>query len=214
MASTRLQLFTAHRWVLDHRRDDPIWDRRYPNALTALDGYWSPKLELAHSLIGEAFGNGRKVLLFANYNRVAPLIEDLPLDFQHHYFGTLNGNTPQEIRQQIVDEFSDWPRPGVLVLNPKVAAAGLNITAATVVIHFTQSWNPATQMQASARAHRRGQAHPVSVFRLFYQNTVEQVMVERSQRRRELGEDLLPNHETEKTDLARLLSITPSESKK
>ena len=49
------------------------------------------------------------------------------------------------------------------MLNPKAAGAGLNITSATVVIHFTQYWNPAIEMQASARVYRRGQTKPVRI---------------------------------------------------
>ena len=78
----------------------------------------------------------------------------------------------------MVDDFAAFEGPAVLVLNPRAAGAGLNITAATVVIHFTQVWNPALELQASARAHRRGQTEPVTVYHLYYVDTVEEVMME------------------------------------
>ena len=46
---------------------------------------------------------------------------------------------------------------GILLLNPKAAGAGLNITAANHVIHYNPEWNPAIEDQASARSHRLGQ---------------------------------------------------------
>ena len=59
---------------------------------------------------------------------------------QNLYLNQINGET-EAVRTEIVDEFTEHTGPALLVLNPKAAAAGLNITAATVVIHFTQYWN-------------------------------------------------------------------------
>ena len=85
----------------------------------------------------------------------------------------------------------------------------MNITAATIVIHYTQAWNPALEAQASARAHRRGQTEPVRIYRLFYEDTVERVMIDRSQWRRELGNEAVPVSSREEGDLRRALSIRP-----
>ena len=128
------------------------------------------------------------------------------------YWGAINGSTPQEERQQIVEAFSAHEGPGCLVLNPKAAGAGLNITAATVVIHFTQAWNPALEAQASARAHRRGQTEPVTIYRLFYEDTVERVMVDRSRWRRDLGNEAVPVSTRESKDLERALTLRPGGS--
>jgi SNF2 family DNA or RNA helicase len=95
------------------------------------------------------------------------------------------------------------------VLNPRAAGSGLNITAATVVIHFTQVWNPALELQASARAHRRGQTQPVTVYHMYYIDTVEQIMLERARRRRQLGVDAVPITDDEQVDLERALYISP-----
>jgi SNF2 family DNA or RNA helicase len=55
------------------------------------------------------------------------------------YWGAINGTTEQVRRQEIVDEFSNHQGPGVLILNPKAAGAGLNIVAATIVIHYNSA---------------------------------------------------------------------------
>ncbi len=94
-------------------------------------------------------------------------------------------------------------------MNPKAAGTGLNITAATIVIHYTQNWNPALEMQASARAHRRGQVLPVTIYRLYYQGTVEETMVERSHWKRELGSLAVPISSREKQDIESALIINP-----
>ena len=65
------------------------------------------------------------------------------------------------------------------MLNPRAAGTGLNIVAANHVIHYNLEWNPAVEDQASARAHRRGQQRPVTVHRLFYASTVEEIIDQR-----------------------------------
>ena len=96
-----------------------------------------------------------------------------------------------------------------MVLNPKAAGAGLNITAATVVIHISPVWNPALEAQASARAHRRGQKNPVSIYRLFYEDTVERVMLDRSIWRAEMGDKIAPMAQRDKQDLLRAMELVP-----
>ena len=128
------------------------------------------------------------------------------------FWGAINGSTPQEERQVIVDEFSNYDGPGCLVLNPKAAGAGLNITAATIVIHFTLAWNPALEEQASARVYRQGQTEPVYIYRLFYEDTVERVMIDRSEWRRDLGNEAIAiSIRDEKDDLRRALQLCPGE---
>ena len=78
-----------------------------------------------------------------------------------------------------------------------------------MVIHYTPNWNPALEMQASARAHRRGQEDPVTVYRLFYLGTVEETMIERSQWKRELGNSAIPISTRDNNDLDKALSVEP-----
>lgn len=169
----------------------------------------TPKLVRTIELLEEAFANNRKVIVFANFNACGPIIHAALRPSKSAYWGAINGSTPQEDRQKIVDQFTAHNGNAVLVLNPKAAGAGLNIAAATVVIHYTQVWNPALEAQASARAHRRGQEHPVTVYHLYYVDTVEQVMLERAQLRRELGDEAVPTSLQEAADVSRAMSISP-----
>ena len=99
----------------------------------------------------------------------------------------IDGRTPVEDRQITVDRFSKVHGGALLVLNPRAAGTGLNITAANHVIHYNPEWNPAVEDQASARAWRRGQTRPVTVHQLFYIDTVEEIMHDRLTRKRNLA---------------------------
>ncbi len=208
VATLQLQLFCAHPWLgsrddaQDHDNADVVASDTVP--------LMTPKMERAIALLHEAFINRRKVIIFASFNRIGDLLKKAGHDLPTAWWGAINGSTAQEDRQAIVDEFSSFDGPACLVLNPRAAGAGLNITAATIVIHFTPLWNPALEAQASARAHRRGQTEPVTIYRLFYENTVEQVMVERSAWKSELANETVPVAIRDTEDLTRALQMTPN----
>lgn len=207
VATLQLQLVCAHPWL---RQVNPVDDEEFAEIDRAADlPLMTPKMERTVELLRESFVNGRKVLIFALFNRVGDLIQEAGSELPTAYWGAINGSTSQADRQKIIDEFSAYEGPGCLVLNPKAAGAGLNITAATVVIHYTPVWNPALEAQASARAHRRGQTMPVSVYRLYYESTVERVMLDRSAWKQELGNEIMPLSTRDKEDLRQALSIEP-----
>ena len=146
---------------------------------------------------------------FGFFDETYEISSDYEMMLRLIYWNKINGETPEEVRQEIVNEYSAASIPGVLVLNPKAAGAGLNITAATTVIHYTQVWNPALEAQASARAHRRGQTQPVRIYRLFYEDTVERVMINRSMWRKQLGNEAVPLASRDMEDLAQALQMEP-----
>lgn len=207
VATLQLQLLCAHPWLIKNIESD--LDGEHAPALPC-DKFplMTPKMERAIALIKEAFFSQKKVIVFALFNQVGNLLIKA-LEGMTAHWGAINGSTPQEQRQQIIDNFSSHIGAGCLVLNPKAAGAGLNITAATVVVHFTPVWNPALEAQASARAHRRGQTQPVTVYRLFYKDTVEEVMIERSNWKRELANESVPIATRDEADLQRALEISP-----
>jgi SNF2 family DNA or RNA helicase len=208
VATLQLQLVCAHPWLRRPEGNVPEDDASviksivYPLA--------TPKMERLAYLLREAFMNEQKVIVFSLFNRVGELIQEAVPSTIRTYWGAINGSTLQEERQPLVDAFSAHDGPACLILNPKAAGAGLNITAATVVIHFTPVWNPAIEAQASARAHRLGQTRPVTVYRLFYKDTVEEVMIERSRWKAELANESVPVSTRDADDLQRALDIEPA----
>ena len=75
----------------------------------------------------------------------------------------------------------------ILILNPRAAGTGLNITGANHVIHYNLEWNPSLEDQSSARAYRRGQRKTVFIYRLYYKDTVEEVVNDRIERKRNIA---------------------------
>ena len=209
VATGRLQLFCAHPWLVgaDTAREVDWDDARLRDAPAG--PLLTPKLERTIEILREAFSTRKKVLIFAIFNRCGELIRRAGFELPPAFWGAINGSTPQEDRQRIVDEFTAHDGPGCLILNPKAAGAGLNITAASIVIHYTQSWNPAIEAQASARAHRLGQSQPVYIYRLFYEDTVERVMMDRSAWRRELGNEAVPVSVRDAADLKKAIAVYP-----
>ena len=208
VATLQLQLVCAHPWLRQTRMEDidgefAELDRSSSQSLM------TPKMQRTIELLHEACSNGRKVIIFALFNRIGDLIPEAAKALPEAFWGAINGSTDQSDRQTIIDEFTAHDGPGCLILNPKAAGAGLNITAATIVIHYTPVWNPALEAQASARAHRRGQTLPVTVYRLFYEDTVERVMLDRSAWKQELGNEIMPLATRDREDIDRALAIQP-----
>tara|TARA_Y100000815_G_scaffold275593_2_gene315047 strand:+ start:1524 stop:3362 length:1839 start_codon:yes stop_codon:yes gene_type:complete len=212
VAVGQLAIFCAHPWLRIKQPEMPNWEDSVELQPDPAIPLMTPKMELCIQLLAEAAHNGKKVLIFSAYNCCGDLIKRAARESKIavSYWNSINGSTPQQDRQSIVDDFASVDGAAVLVLNPKAAGAGLNITAATIVIHYTQNWNPALEMQASARAHRRGQDKPVTVYRLYYRGTVEEIMIERSLWKRELGQEAVPISTRDSQDLGRALLESPT----
>jgi non-specific serine/threonine protein kinase len=85
-----------------------------------------------------------------------------------------HGGLARGPRDALVKELQERPGPGALVLSLKAGGTGLNLTAASHVIHFDRWWNPAVEDQAEGRAHRIGQRRSVLVHKLICRGTVEE----------------------------------------
>src|SRR5205807_2890497 len=86
----------------------------------------------------------------------------------------LHGATPVKERQTLVDRFQNDEGAPFFVLSVKAGGTGLNLTAASHVIHFDRWWNPAVENQATDRAYRIGQRKNVLVHKFVCRGTVEE----------------------------------------
>ena len=87
----------------------------------------------------------------------------------------LHGGCSIKQRKEMVDRFQQNKRSDrVFILSLKAAGTGLNLTAATHVVHYDLWWNPAVEAQATDRAYRIGQKKNVVVHRFITQNTFEE----------------------------------------
>lgn len=163
-------------------------------------------------ILQEIFENKEKAIIFTSFNKMIEIIVNDINERFSVYTNFINGSVSAKERQNIIDNFSNIEGPGILVLNPKAAGAGLNITCANHVIHYNLEWNPALEDQASARAYRRGQGKTVFVHRLYYANTIEEVINERIQKKRDISDiAIIGNQGTkkDKEDLIKALRISP-----
>jgi SNF2 family DNA or RNA helicase len=192
-------MFCSHPFLINPRKENPA--------------IVSPKYQRLIEILEEIITNGEKVLIFTSFSEmIALLVGDIPNHFPGIYIGQIDGQIPVEDRQKIVDDFNNFSGAAVLVLNPKAAGTGLNLTGANHVIHYNPEWNPAVEDQASARAYRRGQKRPVTIHRLIYLDTVEEIINERLDRKRDIFREAVvgtTGKTDEYQDIARALKITP-----
>lgn len=191
-----LRQFTTHPFLCD-----PIKDKRsrFLNA-TKLSTKFARTLEI----LDEVKEKGEKVLIFTGYIEMIDLFKEyLSERYKIDVFG-IDGRVETLERQVQIDHFSTKVGFSVMVLNPTTAAMGLNITAANHVIHYTRQWNPAIEMQASARAYRNGQNLGVNIYYLFYVDTIEQIMDQRLKDKESLSGEVITvveHHEDEMKEI-------------
>ena len=86
----------------------------------------------------------------------------------------LHGGVSRTARDVMVDGFQDGSGPALLIVSLKAGGTGLNLTAASQVIHYDRWWNPAVEDQATDRAWRMGQTKTVNVHKMVCEGTVEE----------------------------------------
>ena len=151
---------------------------------------FSPKLTVTLQIIAELFANGEKALIFCSYiDMIDILLREISELFPDAFIANLDGRiNPTEKRMQLVEHFNAAKGPGVLICNPQVAGAGLNIIGANHVIHYNLEWNPAKEDQATFRVYRNGQLKQTFVHRLYYTNTIDEVIDDRLKIKRDLAD--------------------------
>ena len=132
-----------------------------------------------------------KVLVFTQFREVtAPLASFLGSVFGRPGL-VLHGATPVKQRQSLVRQFQEDEAVPFFVVSLKAGGSGLNLTAATHVIHFDRWWNPAVENQATDRAFRIGQTKNVLVHKFVCRGTVEEKIDGLIEAKHQLSQDLL-----------------------
>jgi superfamily II DNA or RNA helicase len=166
-ALTRLRLLASH-----------------PRLQDASAGLHSSKLDRFLELVTELGAEGHRALVFSQFTSHLALVREA-LDARGIAYEYLDGQTPPGARADRVRAFQDGAAP-LFLISLKAGGFGLNLTAATSVIHLDPWWNPAVEDQASDRAHRIGQTRPVTVYRLVARGTIEEQMLAMHERKRTL----------------------------
>lgn len=149
----------------------------------------SSKLERFFELIDALRDAGHRALVFSQFvdhlKIVRQALEKRDISYQY-----LDGSTPTKKRTEAVKAFQDG-EGDLFLISLKAGGTGLNLTAANYVLHLDPWWNPATEDQASDRAHRIGQDQAVTVYRLIGKDTIEEKILALHKEKRELVDNLL-----------------------
>lgn len=134
----------------------------------------SAKFERLGEICSEIASRGEKVLVFTQFREIAnPLDAHLAGVFGRNGL-ILHGGTPVKARQGMIERFQRDDGPPYFVLSLKAGGTGLNLTAASHVVHFDRWWNPAVENQATDRAFRIGQQRNVLVHKFVTSGTLEE----------------------------------------
>ncbi|RLJ15943.1 ATP-dependent helicase [bacterium endosymbiont of Escarpia laminata] len=188
----------------------------HPSQLLGDDRYnpgSSGKFTRLAELCEEIASRQEKMLVFTQFREITgPLAEFLTEQFGRPGL-VLHGGTPVKRRKKLVDDFQQEDGPPFFILSLKAGGTGLNLTAASHVIHFDRWWNPAVENQATDRAFRIGQRNNVLVHKFVCQGTVEEKIDALIAEKTALASELLEGGaealltEMNNTELLKLVSL-------
>lgn len=147
-------------------------------------GKWDLFVELLH----EARDSGQKVVIFSQYLEMLAIIEEY-LKKKGIGFATIKGSTRD--RSEQLRKFREDPTCEIFTASLLAAGVGIDLTVASIVIHYDRWWNPAKENQATDRVHRIGQNRGVQVFKLVTKNTIEEHIHDLIERKKGLLEDIV-----------------------
>ena len=162
----------------------------------------SGKLARLEEICDEIVAEGDKVLCFTQYAEFGRMLQPhlaarlgCPVLFLH-------GGTPKKQRDAMVEAFGLLEEPALFLLSLKAGGTGLNLTAASHVIHVDRWWNPAVEDQATDRAFRIGQQRNVQVRKFVCVGTVEERIDTMIEEKKALAERVVGTGESWLTELS------------
>lgn len=142
-------------------------------------------------ICGELAERQERVLVFTQFKEVIDaLAAHLAGVFRREGL-VLHGGTPVAKRKGLVEQFQREDGPPFMILSLKAGGTGLNLTAASHVIHFDRWWNPAVEDQATDRVFRIGQKKNVLVHKFVTSGSVEEKIDAMIAEKRQLAAELL-----------------------
>jgi len=159
------------------------------------DGVWSEedsgKWARLRDIVEVIAAKQEKVLVFTQFREMTvPLAAFLGSIFGRSGL-VLHGETEVKKRRDLVRRFQEEEAVPFFVLSLKAGGAGLNLTAASHVVHFDRWWNPAVESQATDRAFRIGQSKNVLVHKFVCRGTVEEKIDQMIESKRQFSKDLI-----------------------
>ncbi|RSM79486.1 ATP-dependent helicase [Kibdelosporangium aridum] len=162
----------------------------------------SGKLARLEEILDEALSEGDKVLCFTQFAEFGEMLRaHLTAKFEQPVL-FLHGGVTKSQRDAMVERFQSDAGPPIFVLSLKAGGVGLNLTAASHVVHVDRWWNPAVEDQATDRAFRIGQRRNVQVRKFLCAGTVEDRIDAMIRSKKALAEMVVGNGEDWLTELS------------
>jgi SNF2 family DNA or RNA helicase len=162
----------------------------------------SGKLARLEEICEEITEAGDRALCFTQYAEFGRMLQPYlaarlgcPVHFLH-------GGVPKKRRDEMVAQFQNGTGPSVFLLSLKAGGTGLNLTAASHVIHVDRWWNPAVEDQATDRAFRIGQRRDVQVRKFVCVGTVEERIDQMIEDKKALAQAIIGTGESWLTELS------------
>ena len=155
----------------------------------------SGKLTRLVEVLEEAVQEGDRALVFTQFTEMGDMLERYLRRHLACEVLWLHGGVPKKKRDTMVERFQGAGGPPVFLLSLKAGGTGLNLTAATHVVHFDRWWNPAVENQATDRAFRIGQRSNVQVRKFICGGTLEERIDAMIEAKRALAERIVGSGE-------------------
>ena len=165
-SSLILYLLTSLKQICNHPR---VYDKESPASMEL-----SGKAQLLVTLLKEILANREKTLIFSQYVETLECLAEIIKKELGEASLIYHGGLVQEKRANLVNTFQNDPASRILLISLKAGGLGLNLTAASRVIHYDLWYNPAVENQATDRAFRIGQQRTVFVHRFITKNSFEE----------------------------------------
>uniref|UniRef100_A0A7S3YR85 Helicase C-terminal domain-containing protein n=2 Tax=Lotharella globosa TaxID=91324 RepID=A0A7S3YR85_9EUKA len=162
-----------------------------------LEDYGNPersgKMKVLREILTTWKAQKHKFLVFSQTRQVLDLIEGMIRSQLGINYARIDGSTPVQSRQPLIDRFNMDDDLECMLLTTRAAGIGVNLTGANRVVLFDPHWNPSNDNQAKERSYRIGQKRDVKVYRLITRGTIEEKVYHRQIHKEFLTSKILAN---------------------
>jgi len=171
------------------------------------NSYPCQKWSIFTELLTETLQASEKLVVFTQY---LGMIKFFKTYLNHHSieYACITGNVRN--RQEEQNRFQTDPDCMVFIGTLGAAGVGIDLTAASVLIHYDRWWNPAREEQGTDRIHRIGQEKTVQIYKLLALNTIEERIDQLITQKRDLLENIVefdPEQATKRLTVQDLMEI-------
>lgn len=150
------------------------------------------KLNALADILEDYLSTGKKAVIFARFTAELKAIRGL-LDKTGIRYGFIDGSVPQEQRGAIVEQFQSDPECRVFVAQTATAGLGITLTASSLTIFYSLSYNYADYQQATARTYRIGQKEKCTYINLVAEKTIDSKILQALSRKEDTAKAIVDN---------------------